>query len=296
MVNKNNKLTRRAEYIAHHASLLACPICSSPLVVQDLKSLMCTNRHTFDIAKQGYLNLLNQNNKTNYDKKLFEARRSVIADSGFFDQFNVALTETINEQTASNVELAIVDMGSGEGSHLANISNRLQSHFNQSITGIGIDISKEGILEAARRYEESIWIVADLARTPLADEMCDVIINILSPSNYEEFKRVLKNDGVIIKVVPRESYLKELRHHFFKDSEKEAYSNMKVVDHFKEHFNVIKQESVHYTTTLDQSALTALVKMTPLTWNIADNEINDFLESGISEITVDLELLIGKKL
>lgn len=295
MVKKKNKLTRSAMYISKHESFFTCPTCASPVKIQDLRSLICTNGHTFDIAKQGYLNLLSHHNKTNYDKTLFEARRKVIAESRFFDPLNTALTKIINDQTTHKRELNIVDMGSGEGTHLINIVQTLQSDFEKTVTGIGIDISKEGILEAAKHYEETIWVVADLARTPLTDQMCDVMINILSPSNYEEFNRLLKEDGMVIKIVPRESYLKELRQYFYNKSEKEDYSNQTVVDHFKKHFNIIDQTTVYYTKPLSQAAIMALIKMTPLTWNVDAKDINAFLEKGISEITIDLEILVGKK-
>src|SRR5690625_3928539 len=120
-----NKLMRSALYISNHEDLLKCPICDSSIKVQDLKSIVCTNRHTFDIAKQGYLNLMTNHIKTNYDRALFEARRKVIMESSFFSPFNKAITTVINEYTPSRKELTLVDMGSGEGSHLYNISNKL---------------------------------------------------------------------------------------------------------------------------------------------------------------------------
>lgn len=295
MVKKYNKLTQSAISISKHEALFTCPICSSSMEVQDLRSLKCKNRHAFDVAKQGYLNLLPHHNKTNYDKTLFESRRIVIANNGFFAPLNTALTKIINDQTTTKQKLNLVDMGSGEGTHLNNAVQTLETSFKKTVTGIGIDIAKEGILEAARHYEEALWIVADLARTPLVNQMCDVMINILSPSNYEEFNRILKEDGIVIKIVPRENYLKELRRHFYQQSDREYYSNQNVINHFKEHFNIIEQTAVHYTKSLDKSVIMALIKMTPLTWNVDDKDINAFLEKNISEITIDLEIIVGKK-
>lgn len=295
MVKKNNKLTQSAIYLSKHDTLFTCPICSSPMKVDNLKSLKCSNSHTFDITKQGYLNLLLQQNKTHYDKTLFEARRNIIADSGFFDQLTTALTQIISEQIPSKEKLNIIDMGTGEGTHLANIVQTLKSTFEKKVTGIGIDISKEGILEAAKSYEEIIWIVADLAHTPLADKSCNLILNILSPSNYSQFNRVLKDDGIVIKVVPGENYLAELRSHFYQQSDKEDYSNAKVTEHFKEHFNIVEEKTIHYVKSLDSSGMKDLIKMTPLTWNVNESVVESFLETEISEITVDLEILIGKK-
>lgn len=290
------KLKRSALYISNYASLFKCPICASTISVSGLKSLVCTNNHTFDIARQGYINLLSRQIRTNYSRELFEARRKVIADSGFFDTFNNELSLKVNENTSTITDITMIDMGSGEGSHLNNIKNTLQSQFNKDVVAIGIDISREGILEAAKHYENPIWLVADLASAPLQDDVSDVIINILSPSNYTEFNRLLKSDGIVVKVVPRKNYLKELRQQFYKESDKKEYSNARVINHFKDNFELIDQTKVQYTEALDESSLKALVHMTPLTWNITTEKIERFLESSKYDMTVDLDILIGKKM
>lgn len=295
MSKVNNKLTRSALYISEHESILKCPICGLSVEVQNLKSITCSNRHTFDIAKQGYLNLMTHPIKTNYDRSLFEARRKVIAESSFFSPLHTEIIKTINAHSASKHELSFVDMGSGEGSHLYNLTNKLQTDSGKTVTGIGIDISKEGILAAAKNYENHMWIVADLAKTPFFDNSVDVMLNILSPSNYEEFKRLLKDDGIIIKVVPREDYLKELRHYFYGESEKKDYSNEKVIELFKDKFELAGQSVINYTSELDGLVLQALVTMTPLTWGVEDSAIERFLESDIRNITVDLDIMVGRK-
>jgi 23S rRNA (guanine745-N1)-methyltransferase len=290
-----NKLTRSALYLSNHEIILKCPICDSSIKVDDLKSIVCPNRHTFDIAKQGYLNLVTHPIKTNYDRVLFEARRKVIVESELYRPFHTKITNIISEYFASKREFYLVDMGAGEGSHLYNISNKLQSHFNKNVTGVGLDISKDGILEAAKNYEDHIWIVADLAKTPLTNGIFDIMLNILSPSNYEEFNRLLKDDGIIIKVVPRKDYLKELRQYFYRESEKKDYSNEKVIELFKDKFELVNQSVINYTSKLDEAALQALVKMTPLTWGVEAIDVERFLESSISNITVDLDIMIGRR-
>ncbi len=110
----------------------------------------------------------------------------------------------------------------GEGSHL----QRIIEGSNIPATGIGLDISKDGILLASKRYENSIWIVGDLAKSPFGDQSFHIILNILSPSNYKEFKRLLVQDGLVIKVVPRPDYLKELREVLYDDMEKKSIKTM----------------------------------------------------------------------
>src|SRR5699024_8982544 len=115
-----SRLTRTAININKITGMFICPICSLPLNVIHLKSLICPDNHTFDIARQGYLNLLTRQIQTNYNRELFKARREIIVASGLFEIFNEKITSIINDQTTSQHKLTLVDMGSGEGSHLNN--------------------------------------------------------------------------------------------------------------------------------------------------------------------------------
>src|SRR5699024_1452828 len=106
----------------------------------------------------------------------------------------------------------IFDAGSGEGSHLQKIINECR---DRAITGIGLDIAKEGIIMASKNYHNPIWLVGDLANIPLTDQSSHVVVNILSPANDMAFKRVLAPEGIIVKIVPRPNYFKELREVIF---------------------------------------------------------------------------------
>src|SRR5699024_5445925 len=106
----------------------------------------------------------------------------------------------------------------GECSHLSHIASGLRTNT----TNIGIDISKEAIIAATKNNIDAIWLVGDLAKIPLQSISIDVLLNILSPANYEEFKRISKNDGLCIKLVPRQNYLRELREFIQKPMENTA--------------------------------------------------------------------------
>src|SRR5699024_7629646 len=120
---------------------------------------------------------------------------------------------------------------------------------------------------AASNYKEEIWFVGDLANIPTENKAVNIILNILSPANYLEFKRVLSHEGLMIKVVPGPDYLKELRHFIFNNTEKESYENKKTVALFKEHFHSVKVENLKYTKKLSTSELENLLQMTPLGWS-----------------------------
>ncbi len=292
---QDKKRIKSAKYVSNFETIFACPICNSSMRVAQFKSLICPNHHTFDFAKQGYMNLTTQSANTKYSKGLFEARRKLITEGAFYKPLNHAISRIINEHVGKTKELiSILDMGCGEGSHLTNICDIVWSNIYGRVVGIGIDISKEGILLASKNYSNKIWAVADLAKTPFKNKQFDVILNILSPSNYAEFNRLLKPNGLVIKVVPKSGYLKELREHFFRQLEKQNYSNSETVERFKQSFQCGESVRLNYTMDLNKSSLEWLVQMSPLTWSITEKRINSFLNKKSAQITVDVDILVGK--
>lgn len=286
----NNK-ERSAALFHEHVHVYRCPICNSPMEVLDLKSLICLKNHTFDFAKQGYVNLLTRPVKSNYDKELFKARQNIIIESKLYSSMHEKISEIMMEY-ADTDKVIVFDAGCGEGSHLQRI---LDISNTENLVGIGLDISKEGIRLAASQYKGICWIVGDLANSPLADQSCHVILNVLSPANYKEFNRILVPDGFVLKVVPNSNYLKELREALIEQSNKRSYTNEETVSLFSEQFQLVDVVNVKYTESLTKQALTNLVEMTPLTWNVSNDEVEKFLERRISEVTIDLDILIGKK-
>ncbi|WP_244943960.1 putative RNA methyltransferase [Siminovitchia fortis] len=189
-----NQKERSAEAVSGIVDVFRCPLCNSPMKVFALKSLICSNSHTFDFSKQGYVNMMNRPSNGHYDKKLFEARRRIIMESNLYTLLHEKVSEMLKKHLDGSYEpTVLLDAGCGEGSHL---QKTLDECKNDAITGIGLDISKEGIMMAAKNYKSPIWLVGDLANIPLSDQSCHVVLNYLSPANYEEFKRILAPDGL----------------------------------------------------------------------------------------------------
>ncbi|MCM3118722.1 methyltransferase domain-containing protein [Neobacillus sp. MER 74] len=293
---QENKRIMSVNYISNYESMFACPICHKSMKVLESKSLICSNYHTFDFAKQGYINFTSHLVKTKYGKELFEARRKLITDGDFYEPLSQAITKIINEQfVKTNETISILDTGCGEGSHLSNICDIINSDFFKGVVGIGIDLSKEGIMDASKNYTNKIWVVSDLANTPFKSKQFDVILNILSPSNYAEFNRLMKSDGVVIKVVPQSGYLKKLREHLFTKPEKQNYTNVDTIEKFNKSFQFVDTLRLSYTRSLNKSLIEWLVQMTPLTWTATKERVESFLNKDSAQITVDLEILIGKQ-
>jgi 23S rRNA (guanine745-N1)-methyltransferase len=248
------------------------------------------------MAKQGYVNMLLHPVKMDYDKEMLESR-NIICKSGFFDPMINSVSDLILKlKLLNNKQTNILDAGCGEGSHLNGIVENLRKATNFNILGAGMDISKEGIRIAARDYGDILWCVGDLAQIPFRNKGFDIVLSILSPSNYSEFRRVLSKDGVLIKVVPGSSYLKELRSVFYEGDEKETYSNERVVKYFSGNFNIIHEQNVTYSFELKEEELIHLIRMTPLSWSAGEEKIKAALNMGIKNVIGDFHIIVGKKI
>lgn len=294
--NEMRKIEVAKALIMRNKELFRCPVCEKEMVVTRTNSLLCRDGHNFDLAKQGHINLLMKQGKSEYDKKLFAARK-VISDSGFFDPMRHKISTLIFEIGTEQgwTTASLLDAGCGEGSHLAQIMIDLDEKGLNDLLGVGIDLSKEGIRLAARDYQNMIWCVADLTKLPFQDGQFDVVLNILSPANYGEFKRVLKDRGILIKVIPASNYLIELREILYKGTDKELYTNDSVIKLFGGSFRLIRQEQIRYKVLLKEENLEHLVKMTPLTWNASHQQIEEIIKAGLQSITVAFDVLVGSK-
>lgn len=271
-----SKRAAGAALMNNNLSLFACPICQESMTIQEQGRMVCSANHSFDIAKQGYINMLTHGAASKYSKELFESRKMVI-DSGIYDEIEDKIIELIAPAQT------VLDTGCGEGSHLARIMAEKKG------IGVGIDIAKEGILAASRHYPEQIWCVGDLAKSPFAKSSFDAILNMLSPANYEEFKRLLTPDGCVVKVVPQSRYLHELRAQLYADSDKESYSNDQIVARFKESFMEVSVKRITYTTPFATELIPALLEMTPMGWHKKEGAA-----IRLNEITIDVDILVGR--
>ena len=266
------------------ASAFACPICQENLTLVE-GSLKCDHRHSFDLAKFGYVNLAPQiKQSTNYDKENFQNRQQIL-EAGFYQ----AILEAVSDLLASSeTSTTVLDIGCGEGYY----SRKLQEAYPQA-TFYAFDLSKESVQLAAKSDAswKVNWFVGDLAHLPIQPKSMEVILDIFSPANYAEFERVLKAEGVIIKVVPTSSHLKEIRQLAQDQLTKQSYSNQEILEHFEDHCQILSSETVSLTKSLTPEERQALLTMTPLLFHV-DQEKIDW--SQLTEITIEAQILVGK--
>ena len=268
------------------ATAFACPICLENLTLVE-SSLKCSNRHSFDLAKFGYVNLAPQiKQSTNYDKENFQNRQQIL-EAGFYQ----AILEGISDLLATKPSAKIVlDIGCGEGFY----SRKLQEVHPEK-TFYAFDISKDSVQIAAKSESNWAvnWFVGDLARLPIKDASMDILLDIFSPANYGEFRRVLSKDGILIKVIPTENHLKEIRQMVQDQLTKKDYSNQDIKEHFQEHFSIQSSQIVSLTKPITTEQRQALLSMTPLLFHVDQSKIN---WSQLTEITIEAEILVGKAL
>ena len=268
------------------ATTFACPICQEKLTLVE-SSLKCYNRHSFDLAKFGYVNLVPQiKQSANYDKENFQNRQQIL-ETGFYH----AILEAVSDLLAnSETSTTVLDIGCGEGFY----SRKLQeSHPDK--TFYAFDISKDSVQIAAKSEPNWAvnWFVGDLARLPIKDASMDILLDIFSPANYGEFRRVLSKDGILIKVIPTKNHLKEIRQKVQDQLTNKDYSNQDIKEHFQEHFTILSNQTASLTKTITADQLQALLSMTPLLFHVDQTKID---WSQLKEITIEAEILVGKVL
>lgn len=235
--------------------------------------------------------------KTKYDKRMFQSRK-IINASGFFEPLVAQICKNMlkhRQSSSSCNDISILDAGCGEGSLLSSVQQTVGEQTKHNPLGIGIDIAKEGIEIASRGASRTIWCAADLANCPFANKQFDYILNVLSPSNYSEFQRMLADDGIVIKVVPESGYLHQLRTIFYKKTAKDVYSNELSSELFRRHFQLVDVQRVQYNVVLGQAEIEHLIRMTPLSWGATEKAVRHWLSTKQAEMTCDFKILIGAK-
>jgi 23S rRNA (guanine745-N1)-methyltransferase len=186
--------------------MLVCPVrnCRLPLT-RDGQRLLCERGHSFDVARSGYINLLQpQDRRSNQPGDTIAAVRARrrLHDRGV----SRPLLDAIAEILAASGDDVVLDAGCGDGFYLGSL-------FCQTgCSAHGVDISVPAIEAAARRYPECEWIVANADRfVPYAERFFSIVMSITARMNPHEFRRVLRDDGRLLIALPAPDDLIELR-------------------------------------------------------------------------------------
>ncbi|MEU8253962.1 putative RNA methyltransferase [Micromonospora inaquosa] len=201
---------------------LRCPVCGEPLAeatAGTARALRCPRRHSFDIARQGYVNLLAGRAPHSGDTVEMVAARADFLAAGHYDVISAALAAaatdavgrlpaTVRAEPTPDFEAypLVVDAGAGTGRYLGAVLAALPD-----AVGLALDVSKPALRRAARAHPRAAAALADTwQRLPLADASTAVLLNVFAPRNGAEFHRVLDPAGTLLVVTPDTDHLAEL--------------------------------------------------------------------------------------
>lgn len=268
-----------------------CPLCASDFTEQG-NSLVCTNGHTFDRAKAGYINLhpvqFKKSKSPGDDKTMLKSRQ---AFHGFnsYQPLMKKLVDIIQSHTESSADLVIYDAGCGEGSYLRYCCDAL-SNDTRKVAGYGSDIAKVAVELAAKSHKSQSFVVASSAQLPVKDQQLDVALQVFSPGKFEEYHRVLTDDGLLITVDPAERHLWTLKSMVY-----DAPREHKVETHDTELFELIADTRSQFTLTLTGEDHTlALMQMTPYYWKLSETKRQTML-AELAQVECDFAIRVWKK-
>lgn len=233
--------------------VLQCPVCHHTLYSDGL-SLQCRNHHTFDISRYHYVNLAmdNRSSKKHHgDDRTMVLARSAFLNEGYYAPFQKLVVDTARGYLRSGDN--VVDAGCGEGYY----TDALQRETDTSV--LGIDISKEALREAYKRNNDLLLAVAGASSIPVPEESCHMILNLFAPCFPKEFHRILLPGGILLRGVPLEDHLWDLKCAVYEKPYRNPSPETKL-----DHFDFLYQKEIRYRIRMDNlEDIWNLFQMTP---------------------------------
>lgn len=253
----------------------SCPLCHQPLS-REKNSYICPQRHQFDMAKEGYVNLLPVQHKRSRDPgdsaEMMQARRAFL-DAGHYQPLRDAIVAQLRERLDDKAT-AVLDIGCGEGYYTHAFADALPE-----ITTFGLDVSKVAIKAAAKRYPQVTFCVASSHRLPFSDTSMDAIIRIYAPCKAEELARVVKPGGWVITATPGPRHLMELKGLIYNEVHLHAPHAEQL-----EGFTLQQSAELCYPMRLRGDEAVALLQMTPFAWRAKGNPLIYFAVATVLEL------------
>lgn len=276
---------------------LVCPIDGEKLQQVD-HQLVCDNGHTFDIARQGYVNLLpvqHKRSKQPGDSKAMVLARQQHLNTGIYQKISDKVTGTVVAHIINDNDVCILDAGCGEGYYFdALLTSLVQEDGNNNLCFIGLDISKEAIIQATKRNQNIAWVVGTNRHPPLAKESVDIILCLFGFISTEGFTNILKPGGKIIMVDAGVGHLSDLREIIYPEIKTKSASITALAEHPK--YSLLSTENLQYKAKLyNNQQVNNLLLMTPHFYRAskAGREVASNLKS--LDISVDVIFSVWQK-
>jgi 23S rRNA (guanine745-N1)-methyltransferase len=259
------------------SSIYKCPVCES-ILTKGTGQYKCKNNHSFDIAKEGYVNLLypaKRNTEQGDGKEMVLARRAFLR-KGHYRKLADELAKTVGDLSGGK-PITLVDSACGEGYYLNTIANSPAIRNDALLSPYGFDISKSAVKLAAKSDKGINFAVANVFRMPVLDQSVDAVLSIFSPFNEDEIFRVAKSRGFWLIVTPGKHHLFELKSALY--DKVELNDNTLKLRYFK-----VLRETVldYYIDIKDNETIRDLITMTPYYWKTG----REAIATAIKDLTM----------
>ena len=236
---------------------LICPVCGEKLKMAERK-YVCPNRHSFDVARQGYVNLLTVNQKHSLnpgDTRQQVLSRRAFLEAGYYTPVLDALIETAKELDITG---PILDVGCGEGWYSAQLAAALNGEL------VGFDISKEAVRCAAAKYKGPTWLTATASHIPVGDGSVGLVTSLFALTLPGEFSRVLAENGFYFQVLAAQDHLLGLKSIIYPELKLKEKDSVPELPGFE----LVKSVPVRFTFTVEGEQIRNLFSMTPHVFRI----------------------------
>jgi 23S rRNA (guanine745-N1)-methyltransferase len=248
-----------------------CPVCRDDLALSDAgRRWVCPTGHSFDVAREGYVNLLlsgQRRSRQPGDSPEMVSARQRFLGTGAYDPLSAAVARAV----AAEQPRVVLDVGCGEGRHTRSIS---------APAVLGVDVAKAAVAIAARSDPGGSYAVASASDLPRQDDSVDVAVNVFGPVIPGELARVVRPGGTVVAAFPGAGHLEQLRSMVYSDPRPHAVKPpLRDADEW-----FIQADSLSVTFTLaftDGAALRDLFAMTPYRWH-APPDMDDRIAAAVS--------------
>ncbi|MGZ5013523.1 MAG: 23S rRNA (guanine(745)-N(1))-methyltransferase [Methylobacter sp.] len=265
-------------------SCYLCPLCAASLQLNQ-KGYVCENNHRFDLAKEGYLNLLPVQFKHSAEpgdnKQMMQARREFL-EAGYYEPMAKAVAMIVN----ANQPTHLLDLGCGEGYY----SRKTEAYCSNTMMLHGVDIAKFAIAAAAKKQTNARFIVASANRLPYADQYFDFVLRVFAPSNEHELRRILKPSGLLLTVTPGPRHLWQLKEFIYAEVKEHALEN-----DLPQGFERMDTQRISYKIAPNPQQRIDLLQMTPFAWRANEGVRHAIKDAAELEIEADFILTLAIK-
>ncbi len=244
---------------------LACPIDGQRLECKG-KQWLCNQGHAYDIARQGYVNLLPvQHKRTKHpgDSKAMVLARARFLNTGIYEQIADTLAEITYSQLSEDQDSCLMDAGCGEGYYLDYVFQYLKKrNYSGAASFVGMDISKEAIHEAAKRNKQISWIVGTNRQPAIEAGSVNIILCVFGFHSFEGFNKILKPGGRLILVEPGADHLIELRETIYSSIKQTGFQDLSQFEAMN--FSLRHSQALQFKTgDINNKQINDLLLMTP---------------------------------